>query len=315
MPSCTTSLVAAVAVVSLSASASRNITCGDSSRKLEERRPVKCLCCEDFGDAKSRARRAAPPDRRRRELLQLAPDGGCDPDGVREPHGDRGCAAVIARCMSGFCEAPTAAAAPSRGAPAVRVQQRVWRFDSGAASRGGAKHPVGARGLSGQLRRLAADGECEPDGPREPDGDRGCDASIGAGNSGFCECYWDEGEGEGARGRLRPRAVHAPPRAPSSTRPQRRARPPEGGRARVAAATCARPPTAAARRDPPPPTPARRRRATRRRGGCGACRGARVALGARARAWRRSRRRTRRRRRSGGRRRRRRWRTPRARSG
>ena len=29
---------------------------------------------------------------------------GCDPDGVREPHGDRGCAAVIARGMSGFCE-------------------------------------------------------------------------------------------------------------------------------------------------------------------------------------------------------------------
>ena len=185
---------------------------------------------------------------------------GCDPDGVREPHGDRGCAAVIARGMSGFCEC-----ADGSRAGAVTCEHPPFACnsvcgDTSAALRREAAQAIRSahEGSAGNCAGWRQTGECEPDGPREPDGDRGCDASIGAGNSGFCECY------VGTKAKVKVREVgcdHEPFTCAAACAEQHagrnvaRGRPKEAESAGSGGDVCEAADGGCAA-DPPPPTPA-----------------------------------------------------------
>eukprot|EP01062_Namystynia_karyoxenos_P033042 TRINITY_DN24316_c0_g1_i1.p1 TRINITY_DN24316_c0_g1~~TRINITY_DN24316_c0_g1_i1.p1 ORF type:complete len:794 (+),score=195.28 TRINITY_DN24316_c0_g1_i1:65-2383(+) len=138
---------------------------------------------------------------------------GCDPQGPREAHNDRGCEVAIPEGMSGYCEcagqrraaqsgcgaratvvcAAVCAAAVSAAAAAVAAAP--------AAEAGGTAPAAGAAGAEGGAALPPPDGggtpvcvawrqtaECDPRGRREEGNDRTCSDEIPSGASGYCLC-------------------------------------------------------------------------------------------------------------------------------
>lgn len=103
--------------------------------------------------------------------------GQCNPNGQREPQGDRGCREEIPAGSSGYCEC-----GQGRRARMSTCDHR----------------PFSCKEECKKLRRYTCigwrqTGGCSSEGVREVNGDKGCDQQIDTGSSGFCEC------GEGYR--------------------------------------------------------------------------------------------------------------------
>lgn len=100
--------------------------------------------------------------------------GSCDPKGPREPRGDKGCEEIIQAGSSGYCQCGVSGKLKARE---VTCDHRPFKCSTECL-----QFPrytcVGWRQT----------GDCSSDGPRQEDRDKGCDDSIDARMSGYCEC-------------------------------------------------------------------------------------------------------------------------------
>lgn len=126
----------------------------------------------------------------------------CTPNGKRESTNDRHCGAEVPSGTSGFCECVDrriTAKSTCEHAP-FSCKAKCAELKDGDPGQTYDWHKASARDFAPDSHGCAqwrSTGGCSAHGPREPEHDKPCDAVIGQGLSGYCECVRKGGEPKG----------------------------------------------------------------------------------------------------------------------